>query len=125
MIVCICTCTGETVPHIKPDGYNASLGQDPIEFRCVFPNETFSVEWVINGRRVGAVGEERGITEQIRDGDLADTVVVEARAENDNITLECLTFFLDALPAYSEEILLYIQGEHKINVQCGLETWNL
>ena len=104
--------TGETLPYIRPDGYNATLGQDPVEFRCVVPNETFSVEWVINGEHLNIVGEERGIIAQFHEGDMTYVVTVEARSENDDITLECLAVFLNALPARSEEILLHIQGDH-------------
>ena len=106
-------CTGETLPYITPDGYNAFLGQDSVEFSCVVPNETFSVLWVINGQPLDIVGEQMGIIAQFRESDMTYVVTVEARAESDNITLECLAVFLDALPARSEEILLHIQGDHK------------
>ena len=105
-------CTGETL-HIIPDGYNASSGQDPVEFRCVVPDETYSVEWFINQEPLNSVGEERGIIVQFSEGDMTSVVAVEARTENDNITLECLAFFLDTPPARSEEILLHIQGDQK------------
>ena len=88
-----------------------------MEFRCVVPSETFSVDWVINGERLHTIGEERGITEHFHVGDMSYVVTVEARAENDNITLECLANFLDALPARSGEILLHIQGDHNIDLK--------
>ena len=91
--------TGETLPYITPDGYNTSLGQGPVEFRCFVPSDTFTVDWVINGERLVTIGEERGITEHFNDGDTSHVVTVEARAENDNITVECLAFFRNALPA--------------------------
>ena len=96
--------TGETLPYITPDGYNASLGQDPVEFRCVVPSKTFIVNWVINGEPLQSIGEERSIT-------------VEATAENDNITLECLAVFRDTAPASSGEIMLHIQGDHNIKFE--------
>ena len=88
-----------------------------MEFRCVVPNETRFVEWVINGEPLDTIGEERGITERFRVGDMSHVVTVEARAENDNITLECLAIFRDTAPASSGEIMLHIQGDHKINLK--------
>ena len=98
-------CTGEILPYIRPDGYNASLGQDPVEFRCVVLSDILSAEWVINGEPLDTIGEERGITEHFHVGDMSHVVTVEARAENDNITLEC---FRNIAPAYSGEIMLHI-----------------
>ena len=126
MINCVFI-TGRTPPYIIPDGYNASLGQRPVEFRCVVPSTAFSRTWFIDGEslnilRVGEdTPEERGITFNntlIADGNITYVVMmVEARAENDNITVECLAVFLDALPARSGGILLHIQGDHKINLK--------
>ena len=117
--------TGKTPPYIIPDGYNASLGQRPVEFRCVVPSTAFSHAWFIDGESLDIlhVGEdtpeERGITFNntlIADGNITYVVMmVEARAENDNITLECLAVFRDTAPASSGEIMLYIQGDHNIS----------
>ena len=99
-------CTGETLHIIPADGYNASLGQDAVDFRCVVPDEALFVEWLING---DPLNKERGI--QFSEGDMTSVVAVEARSENANITLECLAFFRDAPPASSAAILLLIQGD--------------
>ena len=58
-------CAGETLPYIRPDGYNATLGQDPVEFRCFVPSEIIVVSWLINGVSTNIIPkeafEERGI----------------------------------------------------------------
>ena len=58
--------------------------------------------------------EERGITysnTQVRDGDIAyEFMVVEARDDNDNTTLKCVSFPSELVPYRSEAIWLHIQG---------------
>ena len=93
-----------------------------MEFRCVVPSTTFSRAWFIDGESLDIlhVGEdtpeECGITFNntlIPDGNITYVVMmVEARAENDNITVECSASF-SSIVAFSEEVLLRIQGDHK------------
>ena len=108
-------------PYMIPGDYNASLGQSAVEFRCVVPSDEglVGILWFVNGQSVIHNGEEqtdRGITpdETLRmDENMSYTyapITVEARAENDNITLQCGTVYLDMLPGRSEMILLRVQG---------------
>lgn len=126
----MCYYTEETLPYITPDGYNASLGQNSVEFTCFVPSETFTVAWIINGESQTVIGEEilrgRGITARntlVTDGNKTYVLMtVEARAENDNITLRCLVVIIGIAPVYSEEILLDIQGDHSIQVVVDVAT---
>ena len=106
-----------------------------MEFRCVVPSTTFTRAWLIDGESLDIlhVGEdtleERGITSTlIADGNITYVVMmVDTRAENDNITLECLAIFRDTAPASSGEIMLHIQGDHKISYSArslGIK-WNM
>ena len=115
--------TGESLPYIIPDGYNATLGQDVVEFRCIVPGEIppDDIFWLINGSSQGAIGEEilkeRGITIRdilVTDDDVVyEVITVEARAENDNSIIKCVAIVLFAASVPNEGILLRIQGDHK------------
>ena len=94
-----------------------------VEFRCIVPSETppDDLVWLINGSSQSAIGEEilkeRGITIRdalVTDDDIAyEVMTVEARAENDNIIIECAAVVLfTASVVPSEGISLCIQGDH-------------
>ena len=104
----------ESLPRISPKGYNASLGEDVVVFRCIVALDTFSVFWSINGVADVQLEEGRGITPNnslVTEGDTAfATVSVPARAENDNTTLECVAISPDLMGARSEGVMLQVQG---------------
>ena len=112
--------TGETLPYIRPDGYNAALGQEPVEFRCFVPSDTIVVSWLINGMSTNTIPketlEERGIElNPIRitgDETYYFNISVEASMENDHISLKCVAAFLNTEPSLSEAILLSVQGNY-------------
>ena len=105
--------------YISPDGYNASLSEGTVQFRCITTSDTDNIVWYINEKSAAQLGQEilaeQGITYSdtlVTDDDVIYVVInVETSAENDNTTLECLVVFTDAVPARSEGILLRIQGK--------------
>ena len=106
-------------PYISPDGYNASLSEGTVQFRCITTSDTDNIVWYINEKSTAQLGQEilaeQGITYSdtlVTNDDVIYVVInVETSAENDNTTLECLVVFTDAVPARSEGILLRIQGK--------------
>ena len=104
----------ESLPRISPKGYNTSLSEDVVVFRCIVALDTFSVIWSINGVADDQLEEGQGITPNsnlVTEGDTTfATISVQARAENDNTTLECVAISPDLIAARSEGVLLQVQG---------------
>ena len=108
-----------SAPNISPAGYNASLNEDEVvDFRCTVTRDTISVVWFINGTSAAQLGQEalavRGITQSItlitEDNSTFVVIKVQARAENDYTTLECLATSPDYVTVKSEEVLFRVQG---------------
>ena len=84
-------------------------------FRCIVPNGTIGVEWLINetsaSSQEGLV--ERGIkyndTLMISKDTRFSVIGIEARAENNGTKLECIAFNSD-LGTKSQIVFLYVQG---------------
>ena len=118
-VVVIAAGDGE-LPHISPDGYNASLYGSEVELRCLLPNDTSIFLWVIDGNGSVDIGEtnltERGIRYDniiSRDGAQKYTAIfIEPRAENNDTVLQCIAY-LNSPPYVQEsnEILFRVQGE--------------
>ena len=105
------------LPYIIPDGYNASLNGDAVEFTCILPDDTLSFIWTINGEYATDIGgmnlASRGITYSntvIRETNRTYTVItIEPRVENNNITLGCTTVTQPSfLP--SDGVVFRVQG---------------
>ena len=89
-----------------------------VEFRCVVASDTISILWFINGFTAAQLGEEalaeRGITYSdtlITEGDSTFIVIrVQARAENDHTTLQCVALSPDYVGVRSEVVVFRVQG---------------
>ena len=89
-----------------------------VDFRCVVASHTISVFWLINGSTTALLGQEalaeRGITYSdtfITEGDSTFIVIrVQARAENDYTTLECVALSPEFVPLRSEVVVFRVQG---------------
>ena len=111
---------GETLPYIWPAGYNTTLGQDPVRFRCFVPSDLLTFGWLIDGKSLNEdreqTLEERGIlmnpTPFTDDYTSYFVASVKASAENNNITLECVSTSSELVGARSAVVWLHIQGTH-------------
>ena len=89
-----------------------------VNFSCIVASDTISVLWFINGFTVAQLGEEalaeRGITPTdtliTEDDSIFVVIRVQARAENDNTTLECVALPPDYVGVRSEAVLFRVQG---------------
>ena len=112
-----CFSADESLPRISPKGYNASLSEDVVVFRCIVALDTFNVIWTINGVSDDQLEDDQGITPNnslVTEGDTALAVLsVQARTENDNTTLECVAVSLVLVGIrISEGVLLRVQGKY-------------
>ena len=83
------------------------------------PSDTVYIGWYINGTSASRIGEDvlanRGITIKlflIREANTSFALSIQARAVNDNTTLQCLTVTSSDQVARSEEVLLQVQGKY-------------
>ena len=127
---CLCLCTYlfiyiESLPYISPDGINASLS-DTVEFRCIVPSDTVQIGWYINGTSASLIAEDvlanRGITIKFISGTNTSFALlsIQARAVNDNTTLQCRIATSSDQVARSEEVLLQIQGKYVVYMSMKL-----
>ena len=111
----------ESLPYIIPDGYNASLSGDIVEFTCLLDlpvNDVIHFVWFINGIRAGRIGEEILAEQGIRYSDIlieecnrtSAVISIETRGENHNINLSCLAVTYDSAPQESNEVVFRVQG---------------
>ena len=118
-VVVIAAVEGE-LPHISPDGYNASLYGSEVELRCLLPSDTSIFLWLIDGNSSVEIGEaalsEQGIrydSTLYTEGAGKYTVIfIEPRAENNDTVVQCIAY-LNSPPYVQEsnEILFRVQGE--------------
>ena len=119
----------ESLPYISPDGINAILS-DTVEFRCIVPSDTDQIGWFINGTLFTEdVLANRGITinklSLIRKTNASFALLsIQARAVNNNTTLQCRIVTSSDQVARSEEVLLQIQGKCVL-IRSGYHKWYL
>ena len=118
-VVVVAAGDGE-LPHISPDGYNASLYGSEVELKCLLPSDTSIFLWLIDGNSSVEIGEtaltERGIRYAntiSRDEDQKYTAIfIEPRAENNDTVVQCIAY-LNSPPYVQEsiEVIFRVQGE--------------
>ena len=112
-------CTENALPYITPNGYNASLSDKPVEFKCIVANDAISFVWYINGTSTSLHGQralaEQGIiysrTFLRSDNVYFVNISVEPRVENDNTTLKCTYYSPDLSGTTSDEVVVRFQGK--------------
>ena len=109
-----------SLPHITPDGYNASVYQSEVELRCLLPTNATTFLWSIDGVPAVDIGPEnlgqqglRYDNEILTDDDQRYTAIfINPRSENNNTVFQCIAFFTN--PPYfqtSSEVVFRVQGE--------------
>ena len=99
-----------------------------MEFRCIVPNDTDQIGWLINGTSASLIAEDvlanRGIDIKlalIRGTNTSFGLLsIQARAVNDNTTLWCRIITSSDQVARSEEVLLQVQGKY-VNIFTSME----
>ena len=109
------------MPQISPNGFNASLSEDTVEFTCTVPvtSRIRSIHWDIDGIPLSNLGKdmlmERGIisdrTSMRENNTIFAVIGIQSKAQNDNTTLECVVVMFSSPPVESKKILLKVQGE--------------
>ena len=108
------------LPHITPDGYNASVYQSEVELRCLLPTNATIFLWSIDGVPAVDIGPEnlgqqglRYDNEILTDDDQRYTAIfIDPRSENNNTVFQCIAFFTNPPQIHnSNEVVFRVQGE--------------
>ena len=119
--IAITTWLGEpSLPHITPDGYNASLHQSEVELRCLLHQDVLTFLWLIDGVSSVDIRPENRTQQGLRynheiltDDDLRYVpVFIDPRSENNNTVFQCIAFFANPPQIHnSNEVVFRVQGE--------------
>ena len=115
--------TVDSPPFIFPDGYNASLNGEAVDFTCSAPSVTTDVTLLFNGKPASEIGPEnltaQGITyihELVLQNDRKLLVIsISPLFANEVITLECIAWLnFDPFRLISPAVLFRVQGECRL-----------
>ena len=109
-----------SLPHITPNGYNASVDQSEVELRCLLPTDISGYSLLINGVPSFDIGPEnrtqqgfRYNNEILTADDLRYTAIfIDPRSENNNTVFQCSAYFNSPPQIHnSNEVVFRVQGE--------------
>ena len=115
--------TVDSPPFIFPDGYNATLNGEAVDFTCSVPSDTTDVTLLIDKKPASKIGPEnltaQGITyihELVLQNDRKLLVIsISPLFANEVITLECIAWLnFEPFRLISSAVLFRVQGECRL-----------